>query len=57
MSLEEQVLDLGRPYVAQHGMKRLAYIEEHTSLKLARSREREMKRFLKRKICFWKKGI
>lgn len=40
---EQHLSGLGGKYTAKHGVKRIAYIEEHTNLEEARSRERQIK--------------
>ena len=43
LRLDQHVLGLGSKYTARHGIKRLAYLEEHTDLSIARGREKQIK--------------
>ena len=40
---EQHLSGLGCKYTAKHGIKRIAYIEEHEDLDLARKREKQIK--------------
>lgn len=40
---EQHLSKLGGKYTAEHGVKRLAYLEEHTDLEVARKREQQIK--------------
>ena len=40
---DQHVSGLGGRYTAEHGVKRMAYIEEHTDLEVARLREKQIK--------------
>ncbi|MBN1794084.1 MAG: GIY-YIG nuclease family protein [Candidatus Omnitrophica bacterium] len=40
---DQHVSGLGGEYTKRHGVKRIAYIEEHTELETARNRERQIK--------------
>ena len=40
---DQHISGLGGKYTAKHGVKRIAYIEEHTDLQVARKREKQIK--------------
>jgi putative endonuclease len=40
---DQHLSGLGGKYTARHGVKRIAYIEEHTELDTARVREKQIK--------------
>ena len=40
---DQHLSGLGSKYTAEHGVKRLVYIEEHEDLELAREREKQIK--------------
>jgi len=40
---EQHLTKFGSKYTAKHGVKRMAYIEEHEDLEVARRRERQIK--------------
>jgi len=40
---EQHLSSFGGKYTKIHGVKRIAYLEEHTNLELARQRERQIK--------------
>lgn len=57
---DQHLSGLGSRYTVQHGVKRIAYIEEHTDLESARLREKQIKDWSqekKRKLISgeWKK--
>ncbi len=39
----------GSKYTANHGVKKLAYLEEHTDLEVARKREKQIKDWSRKK--------
>ncbi|OGG08774.1 hypothetical protein A2699_04670 [Candidatus Gottesmanbacteria bacterium RIFCSPHIGHO2_01_FULL_43_15] len=43
LRLDQHVSGMGSKYTARHGIKRLAYLEEHTDLSIARGREKQIK--------------
>lgn len=57
---EQHLSGFGGKYTAQHGVKRLAYLEEHENLETARKREKQIKDWsvskkLKLIHGYWKK--
>lgn len=48
---EQHASGLGSKYTAIHGFKRVAYIEEHSDLEVARKRERQIKDWSREKKC------
>jgi len=57
---EQHLSKFGGKYTSKHGVKNLVYLEEHTDLELARSREKQIKDWnqsKKRKLISgeWKK--
>lgn len=53
LRLDQHLSGLGGKYTARHGVKKLVYVEEHTDLSVARSREGQIKdwnRSKKRKL-------
>lgn len=40
---DQHLSRLGGKYTVEHGVKRLAYVEEHTEIEEARSREKQIK--------------
>jgi len=56
---DQHLSGLGGKYTAKHGVKRIAYIEEHTELEAARAREKQIKGWnqeKKRKLIFGQWG-
>ena len=49
LRFEQHRSGLGGRYTAEHGVKRLAYSEEHEDLGLARKRERQIKDYSRAK--------
>ncbi|OGH19837.1 MAG: hypothetical protein A3D74_02260 [Candidatus Levybacteria bacterium RIFCSPHIGHO2_02_FULL_37_13] len=47
--IEQHVSRLGSKYTAKHGVKKLAYYEEHEDLEVARNRERQVKDWSQKK--------
>ena len=47
--LEQHLSTFGSKYTAQHGIKRLAYLEEHNNLEIARKREKQIKNWNQKK--------
>lgn len=46
---EQHLNGLGSAYTAKHGVKKLAYLEEHNSLDMARNREKQIKGWTREK--------
>ncbi len=46
---EQHLSKLGSKYTARHGVKCLAYLEEHTDLEVARKREKQIKNWSQEK--------
>lgn len=46
---DQHASGLGSKYTAKHGFKRLAYVEEHTDLEVARGREKQIKNWSRSK--------
>ncbi|MFH1874297.1 MAG: GIY-YIG nuclease family protein [Pseudomonadota bacterium] len=47
--LEQHISGLGAKYTGKHGVKRLAYYEEHDDLEVARKREKQIKNWRQEK--------
>lgn len=54
---DQHISGLGCKYTAKHGVKRIAYIEEHENLELARKRERQIKDWSREKKERLIKGV
>lgn len=46
---DQHISGLGGRYTAEHGVKRLVYVEEHEDLEVARRRERQIKDWSQKK--------
>lgn len=46
---EQHLSKFGSKYTAEHGVKKLAYLEEHTDLEMARQREKQIKDWSQKK--------
>ena len=46
---EQHLSKFGGKYTANHGVKRLVYLKEHTNLEVARKRERQIKDWSQKK--------
>ena len=46
---DQHISTLGSKYTKEHGVKKLAYMEEHTNLEQARIREKQIKNWSKEK--------
>jgi len=54
---DQHLSGLGSKYTAKHGIKRLAYIEEHDDYRQAKEREKQIKGWTRKKKEFLIKGI
>lgn len=46
---EQHISKFGSKYTAKHGVKKLAYLEEHDNLEVARKREKQIKKWSQEK--------
>lgn len=46
---DQHISGLGSKYTSKHGVRRIAYIEEHENLEVARTREKQIKDWSRKK--------